>query len=55
VEGPPITLRIMEVHFRTDGAQLLGLWTAIRLLGETRGIVEQKDPGRVLDKGAEYS
>lgn len=30
------------MQFRTDDAQLLGLWTAIRLLGESRGLEDRK-------------
>jgi hypothetical protein len=40
----------MEVHFRTDDAQLLGLWTAIRLLGESRGLEDRRLGAEFLTK-----
>jgi hypothetical protein len=38
------------VEFRTDDAQLLGLWTATRLLGEIRGIEDRLDQAKLLTK-----
>jgi hypothetical protein len=38
------------VQFRTDDAQLLGLWTATRLLGEIRGLEDRLDQADLLAK-----
>jgi hypothetical protein len=38
------------VEFRTDEAQLLGLWTATRLLGEIRGLDDRADHADLLAK-----
>jgi hypothetical protein len=38
------------VDFRTDDAQLLGLWTATRLLGEIRGLDGGMDQAELLTK-----
>jgi hypothetical protein len=42
--------RITEVDFRTDEAQLLGLWTATRLLGEVRGLAQRGNQAELLSK-----
>ena len=38
------------MEFRTDEAQLLGLWTATRLLGEIRGLDDRADQAELLVK-----
>ena len=38
------------MQFRTDDAQLLGLWTATRLLGEIRGLEDRLDQADLLAK-----
>ena len=38
------------MDFRTDDAQLLGLWTATRLLGEIRGLDGGMDQAELLTK-----
>ena len=38
------------MEFRTDEAQLLGLWTATRLLGEIRRIEHRGDQAELLTK-----
>jgi hypothetical protein len=38
------------VEFRTDEAQLLGLWMATRLLGEIRGVEDRGDQAALLTK-----
>jgi len=38
------------VDFRTDEAQLLGLWTATRLLGEVRGLAQRGNQAELLSK-----
>lgn len=38
------------MDFRTDDAQLLGLWTATRLLGEIRGLDSGMDEAELLTK-----
>jgi hypothetical protein len=38
------------VEFRTDEAQLLGLWAATRLLGEIRGVEHRGDQAELLTK-----
>jgi hypothetical protein len=38
------------VEFRTDEAQLLGLWTATRLLGEVRGLDDRIGQAELLIK-----
>jgi hypothetical protein len=38
------------VEFRTDEAQLLGLWAATRLLGEIRDLEEPMDRAELLTK-----
>jgi hypothetical protein len=40
----------MAMEFRTDEAQLLGLWTAARLLEVIRGIEDQEDQAELLTK-----
>jgi hypothetical protein len=42
--------RTMAVEFRTDEAQLLGLWMATRLLGEIRGVGDRGDQAELLTK-----
>ena len=38
------------MEFRTDEAQLLGLWAATRLLGEIRGLENRGDQAELLTK-----
>jgi hypothetical protein len=38
------------VEFRTDEAQLLGLWAATRLLGEIRDLEDPMDRAELLTK-----
>jgi hypothetical protein len=38
------------VEFRTDDAQLLGLWMATRLLGEIRGLEDRVGQAELLTK-----
>ena len=38
------------MEFRTDEAQLLGLWAATRLLGEIRGLENPGDQAELLTK-----
>jgi hypothetical protein len=38
------------VEFRTDEAQLLGLWAVTRLLGEIRGLEDRGDREEILTK-----
>ena len=38
------------MEFRTDEAQLLGLWMVTRLLGEIRGVEQRVDQAELLTK-----
>jgi hypothetical protein len=50
VKGVANEPRITEVEFRTDEAQLLGLWMVTRLLGEIRGVEQRVDQAELLTK-----
>jgi hypothetical protein len=50
VKGVANEPRITVVEFRTDEAQLLGLWMVTRLLGEIRGIEQRVHQAELLTK-----
>jgi hypothetical protein len=46
----PTEVRTTAVEFRTDDAQVLGLWTAARLLGVIREVEDHRAQGELLTK-----
>jgi hypothetical protein len=48
--GLPTKSKMIEMQFRTNDDQLLGLWTATRLIGEIRGLEDREGHDELVTK-----